>query len=73
MKRDLINAADKLRTEVRHALRHQTGIIRYDAITQGVRGYLDKAALSYVVTASGSSLPIPNFLQDRGIPWPSFR
>ena len=61
MERGLINGGDKLRTEVRKALKYQTGVIRYGAITQGVRGYLDKGDLSYVIAASGSGLPIRNF------------
>ena len=61
MERGLINGGDKLRTVVRTALKDQTGVIRYGAITQGVRGYLDKNDRSYVIASSGFGLPIRNF------------
>lgn len=61
MQRGLSDGGNKLRTDVSQALRDQTGVIRYGAITSGVRGYVNKGALSYVIAASGSGLPIRSF------------
>jgi len=59
--RGLGAGGNKARTAVRRALKDQMGVKRYGTIVAATRGYLDAAAMEYVIEAKGAGLPIKEF------------
>lgn len=62
MREGLQQGGDKVRTQVRHALKVQTGVKAYGTIVKHTTGTLSHSGiLNYVIRGDGKGLPIANF------------
>ncbi|MBZ0230305.1 MAG: hypothetical protein K8F58_17895 [Bauldia sp.] len=75
MRETLRASGDKTRTQVRRALKDQTGVKAYGTITRYTRSYVHEGGLAYSVEGVGRGLPIDYFpvrVTGRGVsasPW----